>query len=235
MICLSLAVSQPLFVGNAGTAARFLLAGLASAKWANAQISSANPLEKGPMDYFCLYGDERMNKRPMAELINALADQGVEIISAKNLSLDKSEIKEQSASSAMCPTALPVLVKPRRLRGGKIIIDGSESSQFVSALLMAAPLAETNVELVVNNSSSMRQSEDGKPATLVSKTYIDMTIQLMQVFGASVSACPNNPGTYYIKNTGYRSPNIFAIEGDASSATYPMVSTPAFHPFFACP
>ena len=101
-----------LFIGNAGTAARFLTAFLA--------------LGNGT---FILDGDSRMRERPIADLVDALNQLGVELETTNN-----------------CP---PVEIFAKGLPGGKTRIAGDISSQFLSALLMVAPYARGPIEIEV--------------------------------------------------------------------------------------
>lgn len=91
-------------------------------------------------------------------------------------------------------------------QGGKIIIKGNISSQFLSAILMVSPLAKRDTYIEV----------DG---ILVSKPYIDLTLSIMQDFGVHIRH--KNYETFYCKgNRSYISPKEYTIEGDASSASY---------------
>jgi 3-phosphoshikimate 1-carboxyvinyltransferase len=101
-----------LFIGNAGTAARFLSAFLTL----------------GHGEYI-LDGDARMRERPIGDLIESLAQLGIEIEAVNN-----------------CP---PVKIKAFGLPGGNTKIAGNISSQFLSALLMVAPYAKSPVEIEV--------------------------------------------------------------------------------------
>jgi 3-phosphoshikimate 1-carboxyvinyltransferase len=102
----------------------------------------------------------------------------------------------------------PPLKVSGRLEGGSVVIDGTISSQFISSLLLAAPCAETEVELII-------------PSPPASQSYIDITLDVMQVFGADVirdgyarfcvSSRRNIVGTY-------------AIEGDYSSSSYFLIA-----------
>ena len=103
-----------LFVANSGTTVRFLTAMLA--------------LGQGT---FRLDGTPRMRERPIDDLLESLAQLGV-------------DAKSEAASG--CP---PVIVRAAGLRGGRATIRGDISSQFLSGLLMAAPYAERPVELAV--------------------------------------------------------------------------------------
>src|SRR3954469_1505301 len=95
-----------------------------------------------------LDGIPRMRERPIADLTNALAQLGARIVG---------ELENG------CP---PVIVHANGLPGGTARIRGDISSQFLSAILLAAPAARTSIELVI----------DGP---LVSKPYIEMTIEVM--------------------------------------------------------
>jgi len=99
----------------------------------------------------------------------------------------------------------PVLVRSRGLSGGKIRMAGDRSSQFVSALLLAAPCASGNVEIEVTGD-------------LVSRHYVDLTTAVMGRFGVEVL----REGYRYFRVSAprpYRAGD-FRIEGDASSASY---------------
>jgi 3-phosphoshikimate 1-carboxyvinyltransferase len=99
----------------------------------------------------------------------------------------------------------PVSVKAKGIRGGKVEIAGDKSSQYVSSLLLAGPYAEEDVEIEVTG-------------TLVSRPYVDVTLDVMNMFGISV----NRDGYRYFKVSGgqkYR-PRKFKIDGDVSAASY---------------
>ncbi|XRX42892.1 MAG: 3-phosphoshikimate 1-carboxyvinyltransferase [Buchnera aphidicola (Tetraneura sorini)] len=99
----------------------------------------------------------------------------------------------------------PVLVKGGFI-GGKIELKGNISSQFLTSILIMSPLAklDTTIEII---------------GDLVSKPYVEMTIKLMKIFGIDV--VNNNYKFFFIKgNSEYKTPGIYTIEGDASSASY---------------
>lgn len=106
-----------LFIGNAGTAARFLSAFLT--------------LGNGE---YILDGEPRMRERPIGDLVDALTQLGA-TIQPSSFSLHPSQI---------CP---PVKISANGLPGGKTKIAGNISSQFLSALLMVAPYAQAPVEI----------------------------------------------------------------------------------------
>ncbi|MBN2115089.1 MAG: 3-phosphoshikimate 1-carboxyvinyltransferase [Anaerolineales bacterium] len=108
-----------LFIGNAGTAARFLSAFLT--------------LGNGE---YILDGEPRMRERPIGDLVDSLTQLGAKI---KPLAIS-------DQPSSICP---PVRILASGLPGGKTKIAGNVSSQFLSALLMIAPYAKSPVEIEV--------------------------------------------------------------------------------------
>lgn len=106
-----------LFIGNAGTAARFLSAFLTL----------------GSGEYI-LDGEPRMRERPIGDLVEALEQLGCDI----------QPLTKVESGKSICP---PVKINASGLRGGKTKIAGDISSQFLSALLMTAPYAQAPVEV----------------------------------------------------------------------------------------
>ena len=160
----------PLFLGNAGTAMRFLTA-------AAALVDGETTLD----------GDEHMRKRPIGPLVTALSALGVE---AETLT-----------------GAPPVVVHGRGgFDGGRVEVDAALSSQYVSALLMAAACARGPVEVAL------------KGVEMGARGYVDLTLAAMRRFGAEVAALPDGR-TWRIAPTGYTACD-FRIEPDASAATY---------------
>ncbi|MCW8092405.1 3-phosphoshikimate 1-carboxyvinyltransferase [Alteromonas sp. ASW11-130] len=135
-----------------------------------------------------LTGEPRMEERPIGDLVNALQQAGADI---------------QYLKSTGFP---PLKINGKRLKGADLSVDGSVSSQFLTALLMAAPLFEGNVTINITGQ-------------LVSKPYIDITLDTMQRFGVHVE---NKNYQRFIIKAGQRyiSPGRFMVEGDASSASY---------------
>ncbi len=132
-------------------------------------------------------GNARMQERPIADLLEALQQLGAEV---------------ESISGNGCP---PVRIGAQRLRGGTATISGAISSQFLSALLMAAPYAEQEVSLLVRD-------------TLVSKPYVDLTLDIMARFGVRVTH--ENYRRFIIPGRQIYDGQVYPIEGDVSSATY---------------
>ncbi|MEI8027103.1 MAG: 3-phosphoshikimate 1-carboxyvinyltransferase [Pseudomonadota bacterium] len=140
-----------------------------------------------------LTGDATLTRRPQNPLVDCLNALGANIA-----------FLDQSG-------CLPLSVTGNKLLGGKISIDGSISSQFVSGLLMAAPLARVATEVQVIN-------------TLVQPEYIAMTQSLMKNFGAEVT---RNGSSWHVEPKPYKGADI-AIEADFSSASY-MFALAALH------
>lgn len=113
------------------------------------------PLLCGRDGAWLLTGGERLCQRPMAPLVDALRRLGAEIAY---------QAKEGF---------LPLIIQGRPLCGGDVEIDARQSSQFVSALLMAAPMWENGLRLTIMGD-------------MASKPYVAMTIAIMQHFGAEV-------------------------------------------------
>ena len=101
----------------------------------------------------------------------------------------------------------PVTVKGPN-RGGKVSIDGGVSSQFITSLLMVSPMLENDSEVTVEGS-------------MVSAPYLDVTVHMMRLFGASAERDGN---VFRIKGgTGYR-PHDYMVPADFSSAAFPLVA-----------
>jgi 3-phosphoshikimate 1-carboxyvinyltransferase len=141
----------------------------------------------GQGDYI-LEGEPRMYERPIGDLIDGLKALGAEI-----------DYLGQEGYP-------PLHIKPASLKGGMISISGKTSSQYLSAVLMLAPYAETPV--------SIRISDE-----LISKPYVLMTIDIMQTFGVHVQANADY-SQFDIPLGHYTSPHEYWIESDASSASY---------------
>ena len=99
----------------------------------------------------------------------------------------------------------PVTVRGRRLRGGTTELAGNISSQFVSALLLIAPLAEEGIKIRLTT-------------PLESKPYVMMTLDCLRKFGIEVEA-PHDLREFNIAPQAYQ-PTRYLVEGDWSSASY---------------
>ena len=137
---------------------------------------------------YVLDGVPRMRERPIVDLVDGLRQLGAEV------------------SLLNGPPGPPVEIIASGLPGGTAEIKGSVSSQFLSAILMAAPSAQNDVTLKIID-------------TLVSVPYVEMTLKLMERFGVRVEN--RNFEEFHIQgNQTYLSPGEFYVEGDASSASY---------------
>jgi len=131
-------------------------------------------------------GDEDMRLRPIRPLVDALKQLGID-----------------AESPTGCP---PVTIRGTgRFGKGRVEIDASLSSQYVSALLMAAPFGDGPIEIALA----------GKH--IGARGYVDLTIAAMRAFGADVAE--NGEGAWLVQPTGYKATD-FHIEPDASAATY---------------
>lgn len=159
----------PLYLGNAGTAMRFLTA--------------AACLVEGT---FTVDGDAHMRQRPIGPLVRALNAVGI-----------------TAADTNGCP---PVTIHGTgRFGSGRVEIDGGLSSQYVSALLMAAPRAHEPLEVTLTGDE------------IGARGYIDLTLAAMRRFGAEVEVLDRR--SWRVMPTGYSGADI-AVEPDASAATY---------------
>lgn len=173
---------QELYLGNAGTASRFLTT-----------VASLVGINKESNDYTVLTGNARMQERPVGPLVDALRANGSEIEYLNNQG------------------SLPLKIEAGKgLKGGRIELGATISSQYVSSILMCAPYADTEVTLSLVG---------GKP---ISQLYIDMTIAMMKAFGITVTKSTTEDYTYHIPKGAYKNPALYEIESDASSATYPL-------------
>ncbi|MEE1672753.1 3-phosphoshikimate 1-carboxyvinyltransferase [Agarivorans aestuarii] len=137
---------------------------------------------------FTLTGEPRMEERPIGALVDALRQVGADVTYLKNENYP------------------PLSIKGTGLAGGKVDIDGSVSSQFLTAFLMAAPYAQQDTEISI-------------VGELVSKPYIDITLKMMAAFGVEVEN--DNYQRFIVKGQQtYQGAGEFLVEGDASSASY---------------
>ena len=142
-----------------------------------------------------LSGVPRMHERPIGDLVDALAPLGARIAYAQQPGFPPLHI-----TPAVARAAQPVRVR------------GDASSQFLTGILQSAPLLAREHDLVIE--------VDGE---LISKPYIDLSLALMRRFGVAVQCSNTAAGTprYTIQaGARYRAPGVFAVEGDASSASY---------------
>ncbi len=135
-------------------------------------------------------GVPRMRERPIGPLVAALRGLGARI------------------SAAGGDSYPPVRVGGGGLRGGRIVVDGTVSSQFASAVMLSAPKAKSSVTLELD-------------PDLVSKPYLTTTLEVMAAFGAVAGWA--EPDVVTVEPTGYE-PRVFPVEADASAAVYPWAA-----------
>ena len=128
-----------------------------------------------------LTGSERLSQRPMAPLIDALRQLGADIDG----------------------DALPLKIIGKPLKGGPVTLDASQSSQFASSLLLAAPIWECGLQLTLTGS-------------LVSMPYLEMTLSIMEHFGVHAARVGN---VITVARQSYRN-CPFTVSSDWSAASY---------------
>ncbi|KAJ1566796.1 3-dehydroquinate dehydratase (3-dehydroquinase), partial [Cladochytrium tenue] len=173
--------SSEIYLGNAGTAARFLTT-----------VCSLVREASGGHSHTIVTGNARMKQRPIAHLVDALRSNGCTI---------------EYLESEGC---LPLKIHPNGvgLKGGLIKLSANISSQYVSSILLSAPYATAPVTLELIGNA------------VVSQPYIDMTLAMMASFGINVKREGDN--IYHIPQGVYTNPDVYLVEADASSATYPL-------------
>jgi 3-phosphoshikimate 1-carboxyvinyltransferase len=138
---------------------------------------------------YVLDGVPRMRERPIGDLVDALNAIGARI------------------SYSGKPGFPPLVIEPAsELNADRVSVRGDVSSQFLTGLLMAAPL--------VAPAQGLRISVAGP---LISRPYIDMTLALMRRFGVDVA---RDGDSFLVPRAQYRSPGQVSVEGDASGASY---------------
>jgi 3-phosphoshikimate 1-carboxyvinyltransferase len=133
-----------------------------------------------------LTGSPRMQERPIGPLARALGAMGGSVRFGKNFGYPPLEVQGE-------------------LRGGRVTIDGSMSSQFISSILLVAPYAEREIDVIV-------------PAPPASQSYLDITLDVMEKFGARVSR--QGYQQFTVSNRDHYTGRTYGIEGDYSSASY---------------
>ncbi len=139
---------------------------------------------------FVIDGVPRMRERPMGDLLRALLQLGVDA---------------DSLSPGGYP---PIRVRARRLHGGVCTVRADTSSQFLSGLLMASACADGPVT---------RLHLEGP---ILSAPYITITTEMMRRFGASLEVSDDGRNYVVPGRQQYRAPLIYAVEPDASAASY---------------
>lgn len=131
-----------------------------------------------------LTGTKRLCERPMAPLIDALRQLGADIIPSDQ-------------------NALPLRIHGKKLKGGRVTLDASQSSQFATSLLLAAPTWDEGLQLTLTGET-------------VSEPYIDMTLAMMEQFGVKTI---RHSHTIVVAHQSYQ-PCRFTVSADWSAASY---------------
>ena len=178
---------------NSGTSLRFLsaLCALGTGTPGTGTPGTGTPGTGTPgTGTYRLDGDDRMRERPVADLADALAALGAGVTCERGTG---------------CP---PLSVRGTGRFAGEAAVAGGKSSQFLSALLMAAPCGSGPVTLRVD------------PGPLVSVPYVTMTRRVMAAFGVEVPADgPADAPVFRVTPARYRAAE-YAVEPDASAASY---------------
>ena len=147
-------------------------------------LTAALCLGRGTYD---LLGNQRMSERPIGHLVDGLRLLGANI---------------EYLGTSNFP---PLRITGSNLTGGNIQMRGDISSQFLTSLLLSAPLMRDGVQVSIEGE-------------LVSKPYLDLTLALMNSFGAKAEH--RNYEVFTVQPGNYRAVDSYLIEGDASNATY---------------
>lgn len=134
---------------------------------------------------FHIEGDRRMHERPIRGLVDALRGLGAEV---------------EYAGAEGFP---PLRVTASGIRGGSVLLDARDSSQFLSALLLVAPSAQDPIEI----------RTDGP---LPSRGYVALTLEVMSRFGIRPAVSPE---AWLVRPSTYRS-GTYVVEPDAAAAGY---------------
>jgi 3-phosphoshikimate 1-carboxyvinyltransferase len=137
-----------------------------------------------------LTGDASIRTRPNTPLLDALNDLGAEAFSTRN--------------NGMAP-----IVVRGKMRGGRVHIDGSISSQFISALLIACPFAQNETTVIIEGE-------------LKSRPYVNITIDMLRDAGADITTEGTN--SFIIPPEQEYDMKSYNVPGDFSSASYMMAA-----------
>lgn len=132
-----------------------------------------------------LKGSKRMHERPIHPLVDTLVSLGADIEYLENRGFP------------------PLKIKGKKLNGGEVYVSGSISSQFISALMMVAPVMRDGLTLHIQDE-------------IISKPYIHLTAKLMEEFGVNVKW---DDDKIQIKPQAYK-PIKYRVEPDWSAASY---------------
>lgn len=144
---------------------------------------------------FHLSGEQRMKERPIRDLVDALGSLGADITYMETVGFP------------------PVCIRSNGLKSGSVSVRGNISSQYLTALLICAPYA------IGEEGSELHIHVEGQ---LISAPYILLTLDVMKHFGIEVRH--DGLTDFYVPKGVYVSPGDYMVEGDASSASYPLAA-----------
>jgi 3-phosphoshikimate 1-carboxyvinyltransferase len=147
-------------------------------------LAGVASLGEGPV---VLTGGPRLRERPMKPLLEVLTVLGVDVRTDQDKGYP------------------PVTIRGGHLRGGEVVLRDIESSQYVSAILIAAPFADEDTVITL----------EGRVPSL---PYIALTVETMEAFGAKVAV--DRPDRFVVKSGQRYRGREYRIEGDVSSASY---------------
>ncbi|WZZ40645.1 hypothetical protein YC2023_036904 [Brassica napus] len=187
-----------LYLGNAGTAMRPLTAAVTAA---------------GGNASYILDGVPRMRERPIGDLVVGLKQLGADVECTLGTNCPPVRVNANGGlpggKHLLCGKLQESLFITLRLLDmmAFVKLSGSISSQYLTALLMAAPLALGDVEIEIVDK-------------LISVPYVEMTLKLMERFGVSAEHSDSWDRFFVKGGQKYKSPGNAYVEGDASSASY---------------
>ena len=142
-----------------------------------------------------LAGGESLRKRPMEPVLEALRQLGVRCHSAKNDGYP------------------PIVVSGGGIRGGEVCMRGDVSSQFISGLLFALPLARADSDIVLLS-------------LLESKPYVDITLNVLERYGVEIQA-RQDYSRFHVPSQQRYDPCDHVVEGDYSAAAFLLAAAAA--------
>ena len=184
---------KEIYLGNAGTAARFLTT-VCTLACANVRNGDQQQQEQAKS---VITGNARMKQRPIGDLVAALRENNSPI---------------EYLESEGC---LPLSIPSTGFKGGKIQLAASTSSQFVSSILLSAPYAKTEVCLELTGGTVISQPYIDMTIAMMRSFGVDVERLNDAETGKPIDA-------YRIPQAVYSNPEYYDIESDASSATYPL-------------
>lgn len=178
---------------------------------AKVTVGSAGIFKNIPESNVLDCGESGLCMRMFAPIVSLLDEKFTLDAKGSLLKRPMKSLEELSQLGAECKTSAgyPRVSVKGPIRGGRMDIDGSETSQFLSGLLMALPLCKEDSVIRVEN--------------LKSKPYVEMTLSLLRHFGIEIAN--ENYEIFRIKgNQKYKNAALYTVEGDWSGASFMLVA-----------